>query len=71
MPDIVKPEWTMPELIVLERSTPQETVLCACKTEDTRSYPWYGSTFWYGQCLSLDFTWKACAGPCKEPPAYN
>jgi len=49
-----KPPWCKPELVVLVRGRPEESVLAVCKTQNTLGAKGYG-------CLN-----KQGTGPCNK-----
>jgi len=50
-PDTNISEWETPELIVIERQTPEESVLCACKS-DSNMGP---DTITFNMCVRVSY----------------
>ena len=54
-----KKEWRKPELIVLVRSEPEETILVICKATTVRGGPTYRNNACRGSTTS-------CTGSCNQ-----
>ncbi|MBN1321349.1 MAG: hypothetical protein JXA87_10970 [Thermoleophilia bacterium] len=55
-----KTQWSRPELVVLARSTPEESVLDGCKLDGNTSGP-YAT---HQNCKAL--SGSRCSGPCSS-----
>ena len=70
----MKPNWETPELIVLERSQPQEAVLDACKIKGECycvSNPWaYFANCYKFQKKATGCGWECSTTLCSTPQKY-
>lgn len=57
----VKKEWETPELIILVRSNPEESVLVACKLTDLS-----GSLTTHVGCWALNYGWRCDEYRCSR-----